>query len=763
MTFSPNGIYLAIGVCSYIQLWILSTITSKFNSLNLTKTFGGHHSDIQNLQWSSDSQFLLSSSKDLTSRLYNLKPMIDWIPISLKGHRDYVIGAYFGQQKRIYTISRDTYLLIWKVSTSSEERELNKDRDVFTYGRIIRERKERLSLNPAKIISTSFHSEKNANLLVVGFSNGIFSLYHLPDIQLIHSLTISNTKITSCALNSTGEWLAFGISHLGQLLIWDWQSERYILKQQGHFSNIRCVESSPDGQFMVSGGDDGKVKLWNQDTGFCFITFIDHIAPVTGIRVSFTGTVVVSCSLDGTVRAFDLLRYQNFRIFTPPRYCQFLSIAIDPSEEIICAGSQDPFEIYVWSLRRYKLLDVLEGHEGPVVSLAFSSKGMLLSSSWDNSTRVWNIFNKNKSIEILTDNFQILCVCFRPDGKEFCTVSSKGQLRFWNIENGNEVGFIEATEDICGGRSVNDARSSYNSTLNKLITTAIYTPDGTCILAAGTTKFIVMYYISNKILLKKFQLSRNWNLQGVLDKLNSKNNSEIGYISSDETMSNCDEIEKNDKMKHSIRCWNLSFSPTGESFIAASTEGLILYRKTSIQFHPMELDLDSNPQYIKKMLRECQYSKALVISLRLNDNKLINEIIMKIPFQDLPLVILSIPMNLLFRLMMSLSLLFKNSPRWLEHYLRWVRILFTFHGKYMKQHLNLYSIALRRLKKYIESQYDNISKITNENFYSLLYLSSSHGTKYFLKRQEKKKIESFKIKSFRRRKDMLEEMRKLIG
>ena len=63
------------------------------------------------------------------------------------------------------------------------------------------------------------------------------------------------------AFNKTGEWIALGCSGLGQLLVWEWQSESYVMKQQGHFNNMTCLQYSPDGQYMVTGGDDGKVRL----------------------------------------------------------------------------------------------------------------------------------------------------------------------------------------------------------------------------------------------------------------------------------------------------------------------------------------------------------------------------------------------------------------------------------------------------------------------------------------------------------------------
>ena len=50
-----------------------------------------------------------------------------------------------------------------------------------------------------------------------------------------------------------------------------------------------------------------------------------------------------------------------------------------------------PMQIYVWSIRTGRLLDVLAGHEGPVSQLAFSPGGgpatLLASSSWDKTVR----------------------------------------------------------------------------------------------------------------------------------------------------------------------------------------------------------------------------------------------------------------------------------------------------------------------------------------------------------------------------------------
>lgn len=51
-----------------------------------------------------------------------------------------------------------------------------------------------------------------------------------------------------------------------------------------------------------------QVKVWSTLSGFCFVTFTEHSSGVTGVAFTATGFVVVTSSLDGTVRAFDLHR-----------------------------------------------------------------------------------------------------------------------------------------------------------------------------------------------------------------------------------------------------------------------------------------------------------------------------------------------------------------------------------------------------------------------------------------------------------------------
>ena len=197
-----------------------------------------------------------------------------------------------------------------------------------------------------------------------------------PSCNEIHTLSVSDGRIDATAVSPGGEWLAFGCAQLGQLLVWEWQAESYVLKQQGHFfAEIHCLAYSPGGAIIATGGGDSKVKLWSPASGFCFVTFGEHTAPVVDLAFVPHGRALVSASLDGTVRAFDLLRYRNFQTLVTPTPVQFGCVAVDPSGEIVCAGSRDTYNVYVWNLQTAHLLETLSGHESPVSCLAFGASG----------------------------------------------------------------------------------------------------------------------------------------------------------------------------------------------------------------------------------------------------------------------------------------------------------------------------------------------------------------------------------------------------
>lgn len=211
-------------------------------------------------------RFLVSGSKDHTARIYSLDPIPGYVPVTLSGHRGSIVGAYFGGEGDVvYTISKDAAAFVWEwterpllptaalQALPTQEDDLTSGVALSTTTAALASRtrfhavpdpcgapsserdfsvltgewrlasKHFFNQDHAKVYSSTFH--RGGGLLVVGFSSGVFGVYNMPECTVVHTLSISRHRIHSAAVNPTGEWLAFGSRTLGQLLVWEWQSE----------------------------------------------------------------------------------------------------------------------------------------------------------------------------------------------------------------------------------------------------------------------------------------------------------------------------------------------------------------------------------------------------------------------------------------------------------------------------------------------------------------------------------------------------------
>ncbi|KAF1457078.1 hypothetical protein FQV21_0014314, partial [Spheniscus demersus] len=529
------------------------------------------------------------------------------------------------------------------------------------------------------LTSAAYH--KKTHLLVTGFASGIFHLHELPDFNLIHSLSISDQRIASISINCTGDWIAFGCSGLGQLLVWEWQSESYVLKQQGHFNSMVSLAYSPDGQYIVTGGEDGKVKVWNTSSSFCFVTFTEHTSGITAVTFTSNGYVILSASLDGTVRAFDLHRYRNFRTFTSPRPSQFSCLAVDSSGEIVSAGSQDSFEIFIWSMQSGRLLDVLSGHEGPISSLSFNPmKCVLASASWDKTVKLWDMLDSWRTKETLILNSDVLVVAFRPDGKELAVAALNGQITFWDHENAVQTGSIEGRHDLQMGRKELDKITAKQAAKGKSFTTLCYSADGQSVLAGGLSKFVCIYNVKEQILMKKFEISCNFSLDA-MEVCDHRGQVFSFPLSAPKTWV---LIHLVSILENPALFLNIVTSLLGRSWAATTTEGLLIYSLDSgLIFDPFELDIDVTPSNIHKTLHQKEYTMAIIMAFKLNEKKLIQEVIEAVPSNEIDVVCSSLPDLYVEKVLEFLASAFEISCH-LEFYLIWAHKLLMLHGQKLK-------------------------------------------------------------------------------
>ncbi|XP_070161171.1 periodic tryptophan protein 2 homolog [Polyergus mexicanus] len=583
----------------------------------------------------------------------------------------------------------------------------------------------------AKLTAAAYHQD--THILIIGFNIGSFYLYEMPHANLIHSLSISRQRISSIALNSTGDWIAIGCSHAGQLLVWEWQSETYVMKQQGHRTNMNCLAYSPDGQYIVTGGDDGKVKLWNILSNFCTLTFHEHTSSISGVLFSHNRKFIASASLDGTIRAYDLARYRNFRTLTSPRPVQFSCLAIDASDEFLAAGGQDFFDVYLWSMKLGTLLEILSGHEGPVASLAFNpnpASTELVSASWDKTLKIWNAVENGSAHETIRLIADALCVTYKPNGEEIAVATLDGQITFFECKTARQTGFIEGRNDLGAGRSKTDLITAKKNLQGKAFTTLCYSADGTCILAGGRSKNVCIYNVRESILLKKYEITQNRSLDGVDDIINRKYMSEFGNRSLIEHREGGNislrlpGVRSGDmasrRVKPEVRVLCLQFSPTGQAWAAVTTEGLLIYSlDIGLMFDPFQLELGVTPDTVKKTLDECDYAKALMMALKLNEKLLTQQVIEAIPYKEIELTTTSMPDIYVEKLLKFIASELE-STRHIHFYLLWIETILTKHGSRINTALQMPVLLL--LQKNMQKKYDDLSRICDFNEYTISYI-----------------------------------------
>lgn len=747
LAFAPSGRHFAVGIGRQIEVWHTPSTPDvtdgdlEFAPFVRHRIYLGHFDTVQSIEWSSDSRFFLSASKDLTTRIWSTEAEEGFAQTTLSGHRQAVVGAWFSKdQEIIYTVSKDGALFVWRYMLRYDALDgAEETDDNMQWG--ISERHFFMQ-NNAHVTCANFHPE--SKLLVTGFSHGIFFIHELPDFSQIQNLSISQNDIDYVAINKTGEWLAFGASKLGQLLVWEWQSESYILKQQGHFDAMNALAYSPEGQRVITAADDGKIKVWDVNSGFCVVTFTEHLGAITACEFAKRGNVLFTASLDGSVRAWDLIRYRNFRTFTAPSRIQFTSLAVDPSGEVVCAGSLDSFDIHIWSVQTGQLLDRLAGHEGPVMSLSFAPDGgTLVSGSWDRTVRLWNIFARTQTSEPLQLMADILCVAVRPDSKQIAVTTLDGQLTFWSVSEATQQSGVDSRRDVSGGRKMTDRRTAANVAGTKSFDTVKYSADGTCVLAGGKSKYICLYDVQSGVLIKKFTVSVNLSLDGTQEFLNSKLLTEAGPRGTideqgeeseledrrDHTLPGAQRGEGARKTRPAVRVPAVAFSPTGRAFCAASTEGLLIYSlDTSFHFDPFDLDITVTPATTLATLDQKEYLKALVMAFRLNDRNLIRRVYEATPLFDIPLVVKELPNVYLGRLLRFVALQADESPH-LEFNLMWIEALLNKHGRWMKDNRGGLEGELRSMEKTVRRIQAELARLADENIYRIEYLLAQPAEK----------------------------------
>ena len=178
------------------------------------------------------------------------------------------------------------------------------------------------------------------------------------------------------------------------------------LKYEGHGGPVMGLATSIEKNLMASTSFDYSVLLWEFDEIKEVQQLIGHDAAVNVAKFSDSGKLLATGGDDAQILIWDIEELQNKK-FSPitlsSHTAKIVDIDFSDDEKKIASAGWD-HSIKIWDTKTGKLINSIDGHDGPVNAVNFSSDGKhLFSAGYDGTIRFWNIL-EGFEIRTIIDN-----------------------------------------------------------------------------------------------------------------------------------------------------------------------------------------------------------------------------------------------------------------------------------------------------------------------------------------------------------------------
>jgi WD40 repeat protein len=239
----------------------------------------------------------------------------------------------------------------------------------------------------------------------------------------------------------------------GRVQLWDPETG----KERGHLArrpgHVQAIAFSPDGTLLASAGNDlwkrsdYAVRIWDVAARKELRVLAGHTHFVTTLAFSPDGRLLASAGFDKTLRIWDVPTGRELRCFAPP----------DPvSDSGVLAFSPDGKTLAVAGYGRFHLLDVagwtarepLKGDIDGTEGLAFTPDGRsIVTCSADKTVRLWDVAARKQKWRRDEAEY-VLGLALSADGKMVATGDLKGTLVVRETAGGRELARWRAATDV---------------------------------------------------------------------------------------------------------------------------------------------------------------------------------------------------------------------------------------------------------------------------------------------------------------------------
>ena len=272
---------------------------------------------------------------------------------------------------------------------------------------------------------------------------GIFSSHHasLAAADQAHApLPVSQRLVGhmggvwACAFAPDGTRMLSG-SEDGTLRLWDVASGAALLTLTGHEGDVWACAFAPDGTQLLSGGEDGTLRLWDAASGAALLTLTGHAGWARACAFAPDGTRLLSGGNDETLRLWDAA--SGAALLTLTNHAGgVLACAFAPDGTQLLSGNLDG-TLRLWDAASGAALLTLTGHDSWCRTCACAPDGTrLLSGGGDGTLRLWDAVSGTALLTLTGHADRVLACAFAPDSTRLLSGGEDGTLRLWDAASG---------------------------------------------------------------------------------------------------------------------------------------------------------------------------------------------------------------------------------------------------------------------------------------------------------------------------------------
>ena len=222
----------------------------------------------------------------------------------------------------------------------------------------------------------------------------------------------------------------------GQMCLWDMQTGRPRVEMKVppkvlQSTSPEAVASSPDGKWITVGGGDGIVRIWDTVTGAELAKSDAHSKWVVGLRFNADGSRLLSSSIDGTARVWDMVS------------CNPGTVVPGGGPGVIGWLGADRFAIGTFG-GAVLLGDAtaaahptaLQRHTNRIIGIACNRDGMRFGTlSLDHSVRLWDAASGDIVLTLPDRRGLATSLAFSPDQRRLAAIVDDAVV-IWGLSNG---------------------------------------------------------------------------------------------------------------------------------------------------------------------------------------------------------------------------------------------------------------------------------------------------------------------------------------